>query len=335
MPALCRTGGVPIHVNAGAISVSRARTFAETEPSTPTITYAGIGDEAGPSLRDQLDALGRLGWSSIEMRTVDGVPLARIGERAFNRLCDSLAVRGVTVACVASQIGGWARAIDGDFGEDLDELATLARRCAALGTSFIRIMSWPNAGLEARDWQRRVLDRIRTLADRAEATGVVLLHENCSGWAGTRAEAMVELVDAVGSPALALLFDTGNGVAHGYRAPDLLTRIVGLVAHVHVKDGRRTGRNVAYTLPGEGSAGIAVCLRLLLASGYTGTWSIEPHLGLRPHERRRTVAPRSESFVASGMALDRLVREHVLPGLPGFRAAAGGKIVGDASTRRR
>lgn len=316
------------------------RELGSARPVSPTITYAGIGDEAGASLGSQLDALARLGWSSVELRTVEGLPLARLDDRTFTRLAHTLAARGMAVACVASQIGNWSRPIDGDFAQDLEELAILARRCAVLGTPYLRIMSYPNAGLQARDWQRRVVNRIRELVGRAEGAGLVLLHENCTGWSGRKAERMLQLLDAVASPALRLLFDTGNGVAHGYDGRELLSAIVDHVAHVHVKDARRSTREVLYTLPGAGRAGVGECLRTLLTSGYTGVWSIEPHLALRPHESRQHPASgldglergddvggrRREGFVACGLALERLVCEQVLPAFPCWRPASGGRI---------
>lgn len=323
---------------AGPAAPGRLRT------ANPTIMYAGIGDEAGASLRNQLDAIARLGWNSIELRTVDGTAIADLDDRAFTRLADTLAAQGPRVACVASQIGNWSRPITGDFDRDLDELGVLARRCAALGTRYIRVMSYPNAGLNEHEWARRVVDRMRELAGLAERAGLVLLHENCTGWAGTNAERMLELLDAVDNPALRLLFDTGNGIAHGYEAYDVLAQIVDHVVHVHIKDAEGSATNPAYTLPGAGRAWVADCLRLLLGNGYTGTWSIEPHLDVRPHEAVRHSDRHSEpgncadeksgelgggahdDFVASGLALEQLVREQVLPAFPTWTTAPGGLI---------
>jgi sugar phosphate isomerase/epimerase len=293
-------------------------------PADRGVRFAGIGDEAAPDLSGQLAALAELGWSSIELRTVDGVALADLDDRAFGRLAAALACRGLSVPCVASRIGSWSRPIDSDFGQDLAELDVLARRCVALGAPFIRVMSYPNAGLEEPRWRRFVLDRMRTLAGRAHQSGLVLVHENCAGWAGSRAGRMLDLVDAVDSPALRLLFDTGNGMAHGYDPYELLEPIAPYVAHVHVKDAA-TGpvdtasayKGPVYTVPGGGTARVAECLRLLVSAGYAGTWSIEPHLALRPHEATPGTGDR-DGFVASGLALARLVREEVLPCFPGL-----------------
>lgn len=305
-----------------------------TEAAAPAIAYAGIGDEAGVSLRTQLDALAGLGWSSIELRTVDGTAVADLDNRAFTRLADALAAQGLTVAGVASRIGNWSRPVTGAFDEDLDELAILTHRCAALGTRYIRVMSYLNAGLDEREWGRRAVYRMRELASRAERADLVLLHENCTGWAATNAERMLALLDEVGSSALRLLFDTGNGIAYGYEAYDMLADILPHVAHVHVKDADGDATNPVYTLPGAGRSRVAECLRLLLRSGYTGVWSIEPHLSLRPHESGPSVLTgndgheaqwgRHDGFLASGLALEQLVRDHVLPAFPTWTAVPGG-----------
>lgn len=242
-------------------------------------------------------------------------------------------------APVTAEPRAWSRPITGDFAADLAELDVLARRCAALGTHYLRVMSYRDAGLDAPEWGRRVVERMRERAGRAEQAGLVLLHENCTGWAGASTERMLHLLDAVGSPALALLFDTGNGVAYRYEAYDLLAQVVDHVEHVHVKEATGGADAPRYTVPGAGRARVADCLRLLLRAGYTGAWSIDPHLSVRPHEPacRPTPAPAGgrdgaagreaqDGFVACGMALERLVREQVLPEFPDWSAAPGGLV---------
>jgi sugar phosphate isomerase/epimerase len=283
-------------------------------PSAPEHTappLAGIGDEAAPDLDGQLAALAELGWNRLELRTVDGTALAALDERAFARAAGRIREAGTDVVAVASRIADWSRPATGDFAPDLAELDVLARRCAVLGTRLVRVMSYPRDGLPEAEWGRRVRARLRELARRAEDAGLVLVHENCAGWAGDRADRALELLAEVDSPALRLLFDTGNGVAHGYRAPEMLRDLLDHVAHVHVKDAvTAPDGGVDYVPPGRGEAGTAECLRLLAAHGYTGTLSIEPHLHLRPHLRVSGADPgRGDrpAFVAYGRALEDLV----------------------------
>ncbi|MFW6692215.1 sugar phosphate isomerase/epimerase family protein [Streptomyces sp. MAR4 CNX-425] len=279
-------------------------------PAPPGIRFAGVGDEAAPGLAGQISAVRRLGWTAVELRDIDGTALADLGAAAFDRTAAALHEAGLDVVCVDSRIANWARPVTGDFELDRAELACLATRCATLGTRYVRVMSYPNdpdAPLGEPEWARRTVARMRRLARQAEDAGLVLLHENCAGWAGADAARSLRLLAEVDSPALRLVFDTGNGVAYGYDAYDLLAELVDHVEHVQVKDARAEAGEAVYTLPGEGTCRVADCLQLLLDRGYTGYWSIEPHRAVRPHEGR-TDAGRDgvAGFVEYGRALEVL-----------------------------
>jgi sugar phosphate isomerase/epimerase len=279
----------------------------------PGVRLAGIGDEAAPDIDRQIEAHRRLGWDTIELRNIDGVPLAELDKAAFDKMAIAIAAAGLNVVCLDSRIANWARPISTDFELDAAELAALIPQCATLGTRYIRIMSYPGDGRNDVDWAREVKRRIRELALRAADAGVVLLHENCAGWAGADAMRMTELLAEVGSPALRLLFDIGNGVAYGYDAYDILRQVVDLVAHVHIKDAIGTVEAAHYVLPGTGDCRVAECLRLLLEHGYQGVWSIEPHLNVRPHDKQ--LDPGDDGltdFVDYGRHLERLITDSAL-----------------------
>jgi sugar phosphate isomerase/epimerase len=285
--------------------------------AVPGILYAGIGDEAGRSLDHQIAAISSLGWQLIELRTVDGVALADLDDESFDTCVRTLREAGLGIACVDSRIADWSRPISQGIEADLWELERLGPRCAALGTRYVRVMSYPNDGLDDAAWGTEVIRRMRLLAARAAEYGLVLLHENCAGWAGRSAERMQRLLTEVDSPALRLLFDTGNGAAYHYRAYDELARLLEecpeAVAHVHVKDAVGSGSSAAYTLPGEGESQVADCLRLLLEAGFAGVWSIEPHLALRPHESRTELGEDGPVLFAEyGRHLEQLVATDVL-----------------------
>ncbi|WP_433259857.1 TIM barrel protein [Actinosynnema sp. CS-041913] len=283
----------------------RERTDSRPEPPPGRgPVCAGITDEAAPDLAGQLAVLAELGWSHVELRTVDRKPVAELTDAEFTEVAKALSDNGVRVVCLASRIGGPARPVTGPFEHDLAELDILLRRCRALGTPYLRVMSYPNDGLPEPRWRDRVIARVGMLAQVAEAAGVVLVHENCAGWAGTSADRVLELLDEVRSPALKLLFDTGNGVPHGYDGLAMLERIVPHVVHVHVKDalGDR------FVPPGRGAAKVADCVDVLRANGYRGAWSLEPHVSLRPHESGDLAEGAPAAFVAAGRAMARLLR---------------------------
>jgi sugar phosphate isomerase/epimerase len=282
--------------------------FAEAAPAG--VRLAGLGDEAAPDLAGQIGAVAELGRHRLELPTIDRTPIAALDADAFRRAAERLAATGTSVAGVASKIGDWSRPATGDFAADVRELEVLARRCAVLGTPLVRVMSYPRGGLDEPEWGRRARERLRELARRAEDHGLVLAHENCAGWAGDRADRMLDLVTGIGSPALRLLFDIGNGVAHGYPPLPMLRAIVSHVVHVHVKDARAGAGEVVFVPPGEGEAQVAECLEVLFRSGYGGVLSIEPHVKVQPHLGSGTGD--REAFVACGRALERLIARTAL-----------------------
>ncbi|WP_243787952.1 sugar phosphate isomerase/epimerase [Saccharopolyspora gloriosae] len=272
---------------------------------------AGIGDEAAVDLTGQLAAIRRLGWSGIELRTVDGVALADLTADDLRRTVRQVRAAELDVVCLASRIGNWERPITAPFDADLRELDALAEQCGEFGTRYVRIMSYPNDGLGEPEWGARARERVALLAERAVEHGITLLHENCAGWAATDADRMSRLLAA--APSLRLLFDTGNGIDHGYEALDLLRPIAGHVAHVHVKDATGSPGAATYVRPGDGNARVVECLRLLLNSGYAGTFSLEPHLVTRPHDGVSADESAADRFVDAGRNLERTLRELLAP----------------------
>ncbi|MGF1428814.1 sugar phosphate isomerase/epimerase family protein [Kitasatospora sp. LaBMicrA B282] len=305
-----------------ATAPSRLRSTGHSPPADAAapvpvrrIDYCGIADEAAVDLAGQLAATRELGWRAIELRTIDGQPVDLLSGPAFARAAARIAEAGLTVPVIASRIGGWSRPISCDLDQELAELAVLGDRCAVLGTRYLRIMSYPNEDpvggpLPEVEWEREVLRRTRVLAKHAADRGLVLLHENCAGWAGTDAGRALRLLEAAGPEAFGFLFDTGNGAAHGYRPLDQLRTLAPYVRHVQVKDATGGPAAPEYTLPGQGEAAVADCLRLLLATGYQGHWSIEPHLSVRPHEQFRAEPARCRAdFAACGQALRSLAEQ--------------------------
>lgn len=268
-----------------------------------------IGDEAASDLDGQIAAVHLLGWHTLELRSVSGRPLAELSRAEVRNTATRLADANLRVVSLASRIGNWARPVTSDFTADLTELDTLLEQSHVLGSRMIRIMSYPNDGLPEEEWGRRVTARVQRLTARAEAAGVTLVHENCAGWAGDNAARTLRLLREVASPALQVLFDTGNGVPHGYESEELLKVLLPHVAHVHIKDAVRTPDGcTTYTLPGSGAVDLTACLELLAHGGYAGALSLEPHLAVLPHNGLNLpTADATHLMVRAGKQLERLL----------------------------
>ena len=252
------------------------------------IQFTGFADEAEKSLADQVSVLKQVGWSAIELRLIDGKNVCDQTDEEWKQSWDYLQSEGIAVVGFGGQIGNWARSVDTDFQIDEDELVRVAPRMRECGCQFLRIMSYPNsteAPLENSDWRHEVVRRIRELAEIAEGEGVILGHENCSGYGGTR-EGFLELVEEVDLPSFKLMFDTGNNTLHeksGEATWDYYDACRSEIVHVHIKAA----------IPGDDGE-FATCfvdedpvqervLKDLQSNGYEGWLSIEPHLAAAIH----------------------------------------------------
>ena len=173
--------------------------------------YTGISDEAGQPLDVQIRAHDELGWENMELRMVDGTNITQLSDDRFDRLCDELAAANKKVSCFGSAIANWARPISCDPQIDIDDLTQAIPKMQRLGTPFIRVMSYPNDEknpLSDTEWRDEAISRMKALAKIAEDGGIILCHENCSGWGGQSSDNSNILLREVDSPALKVVFDT-------------------------------------------------------------------------------------------------------------------------------
>jgi sugar phosphate isomerase/epimerase len=280
--------------------------------------YTGISDEAGRPLETQIRAHKALGWDHVELRMVGEHSFSIMPDDLFEQAVELLDAAGMKVSCFASGIANWARKISCDPQKDYDDLAIAMPRMRRLGTPFIRIMSYPNdpdAPVPETEWRRESIARVKRLARMAEDGGVTLVHENCSGWGGESAENTLALLNEVNSPALKLVWDTGNPVSYGQDPWSYFKAVRDAVVYVHIKDAKPVESGTKYTWCGEGAGYVRETVADLLAGGYEGGFSIEPHLGSVIHtgERAATDQELYDAYVEYGRRLVALVDE-VRPG---------------------
>ncbi len=251
--------------------------------------YTGFADEASKTLTKQIEATKEAGWSSIELRLVDGKNVCDLNDEEWARVWQKLQDAGITVAGFGGQIANWARPITNDFQTDLAELKRAIPHMKQAGTNLIRIMSYPNPTdnpWNRDEWRDEVVRRLRLLTPIAEENGIILGHENCSGYGGLGPKEYLELVEMVDSPSLKLIFDTGNNSQHDQDIEATWRYYQACrdqIVHVHIKsykpgpDGK-----MATCFPDEDPVQKRI-LADLKATGYDGWLSIEPHLAAAIH----------------------------------------------------
>ncbi len=124
--------------------------------------------------------------------------------------------------------------------------------------------------------------------------GIQPVHENCMNYGGMGWAYSLRLIENV--PGLKLVYDTGNPVFAEDRTKstpyprqsswEFYAHVKEHIAYVHIKDGYRdysAGKDV-FIWPGDGEGDVKLILSDLLASGYDGGISIEPHMALVFHD---------------------------------------------------
>lgn len=157
------------------------------------------------------------------------------------------------------------------------------RVCRDLGSRFLRTFAgWPEGDPAAR-WAA-MISSLRTVCAAAESAGVPLVLENHNhgGFVQT-ADDVERILEAVASPALGLLLDTGNYLD----GRSSIARTAALARHVHAK----------FTRVGPGGRDERIdnagAIDLLEAAGYRGAVSIE----YEGDEPGRTAVPRGIAFL--------------------------------------
>ena len=124
---------------------------------------------------------------------------------------------------------------------------------------------------------------------------MLYLHENCNNYGGMSWKHTLKLVEKMDSSAFRLVFDTGNPVVNYDRSEgdELITNqsswrfyreVREFVSYIHIKDAvlqeasKEGFGKAVYTWPGEGSGDVKRIIGDLIASGYDGGISIEPHM---------------------------------------------------------
>ena len=256
----------------------------------------GFADEVGSDLARQIEVCRTLGWTHIDLRSIDSYNIVDLPDATFNELEGLLQANALAVNSFGSPIANWSRRTTDPFSRDLEDLERAIPRMNRLGVRHIRVMSYrPAPELSDLQNERVIVKRLSELARRAEDAGVVLLHENCETWGGQSVEHTERLLNAIDSPAFKLVFDTGNPPATIDRRDhvpagtyqnglEFFRRVRRSVASVHIKDARIEAGEVVYTGPGEGDGFVPEILRELRADGYDGAVSIEPHLAVVYHD---------------------------------------------------
>jgi sugar phosphate isomerase/epimerase len=240
-------------------------------------TLSGFADEIDDDFTTQCEVAKRLGLKYLEVRSAWRVNILDLDDAQLDTIKQTLAAYQLKVSSIGSPIGKIF--IDEEFGPHLERMRHAAEVAQQLQAPYIRIFSFfIRPGGDPDNHRDEVLRRMRALAEVAEQSGVVLLHENEKEIYGDIPRRCLDIVTSVDSPNLKLAWDPANFVQVGVHPftegyADLRPHL----AYVQIKDALLADASVVVAGAGDGE--VRETVRALRGDGFDGFFSLEPHLG--------------------------------------------------------
>ncbi len=237
---------------------------------------SGFSDEIDPSIAVQFPVLNKLGISYFEPRGINGRNISELDDSQVLALKEQMDAFGIRASSIGSPIGKIR--ISDDFGPHLALLKRVIRTAKLLSCPYIRMFSFYPSGESWTEADRQeVYARLKQMIELARQEDVVLLHENEKDIYGDTVERCKELMDALHCPHFRFVFDPANFVQCGEDTKQAYDALHPYIAYMHIKDALAADGRV--TPAGLGDGNVAYIISSLLAGGYDGFFSLEPHLG--------------------------------------------------------
>jgi sugar phosphate isomerase/epimerase len=269
------------------------------------IRLSAFADEISSDLYEQIAALKREDIYHLDLRAVGSTAVLDLSNEQISDIKDILNGHDIHVAAIGSPIGKVP--IDSDFDEHLQRFERAMTIAHLFETPYIRVFSFyppAEAGtIHPDEFREAVIQRMRTMIERARAAGITLLHENEKGIYGDVIDRCVDLMQNCEDSHFRCVLDPANFIQCGQTPfPDAYVALRPWLGWVHVKDALPDGRVVA---AGEGVTCWPDLLENLRADGYDGFLSLEPHLAAEGQFGGFT-GP--ELFEHASQALQRMLR---------------------------
>jgi sugar phosphate isomerase/epimerase len=232
------------------------------------------------SIEQVVEAATTLGYDGVELRLLDGAVIDPGADRAkFEKAVARCRAAGVEV-CALDSSCTFNHADPGAREREVSDLLRWIDLAEDLQVPLVRVFGGharpglaPEPPEVVNDWVAEALSRAAPTAEQAGVTVVLETHDAFSS-----ARRVAAVLDRVDSPRVAALWDSHHPYRVGETPQDVIEALGPRIAHVHVKDARRTtpdGSDWQLVLLGEGEVPVREQLQALDRHGYSGYVSVE------------------------------------------------------------
>ena len=240
---------------------------------------SAFADEVTDNFLEQVEYLAKEGVGYIEPRFINKKNIMDLTQDELDEAKKMIKDHGLKVSAIGSPIGKVK--LDEPFEPHLDKFKHAVELAQFFETPYIRMFSYyAPEGKNIDDYRDQVLERMAAKVKVLDGVDVTMVHENEAHIYGHTAENCVDLVEAVNSRRLRLVYDPANFV-WGEKITNNVESCWPLmkpyVVHVHIKDWKLGSKDIG-SIPGEGDGQIKELLAELAAMDYEGCLTMEPHL---------------------------------------------------------
>ena len=229
------------------------------------IRLCAFSDEAGSSLKEQIDALKRNNISLMELRSIDKKNVADFTIEEAKEYQRIMEENGIAVWSIGSPLGKVN--IDTDFDEYLKKVEHVCQLAQIFKTDKIRMFSF----FKAYEQEEKVYEYLRKMISVADKYNVRLYHENEKDIYGDIIERVEKIMNNVDG--LKYIYDPANYLQCNELADDTINKFFDKTDYFHIKDViSETGQLVP---AGYGDGKIP---ELLSRIKDDKTLTLEPHL---------------------------------------------------------
>lgn len=229
------------------------------------IRLCAFSDEAGNSLKEQIEALKRNSISLMELRSIDKKNVADFTIEEAKEYQKIMEENGISIWSIGSPLGKVD--IEVDFDEYLKKVEHVCKLANVFKVDKIRMFSF----FKAYEKEEKVFEYLRKMIEVANKYNVYLYHENEKDIYGDTLVRVKRIMDNIDG--LKYIYDPANYLQCNEKAKDTIEAFFNKTDYFHIKDViSETGQLV------PAGYGDGMIEELLSKIKDDKTLTLEPHL---------------------------------------------------------